>query len=130
MANESRQCAVPDCTTRPDASWGICRTHIRELQRTAPVRPRVRRERETMEWLGMLQRMLRSAGARVADADEFELRGLLGLQADLDRAIQVAVDGQRARRGWAHIGYAAGTSRQAAFKRWGKPAETGDRNDG
>lgn len=81
-------------------------------------RPKV--ERETLSFIAAARRFIRAAGARVANGDEPELAALLGLQVDLDAAIQVAVDGQRAAgRSWAHIALATGTSRQAAFKRWG-----------
>ncbi len=74
---------------------------------------------ETMDYLSMLRRMLAAAGRRVADADEPELASLLALRADLDQAIQVAVDGQRSTgRSWAAIGLAAGMTRQAAHERW------------
>jgi hypothetical protein len=75
---------------------------------------------ETAEWLGMLRRMIAAAGRRVADADEVELGTLLGLRADLEKAIAEAVSGQR-RRGvsWAFIASASGTTRQAAQQRWG-----------
>lgn len=78
------------------------------------------RERETSEWLEMLRRMIAAAGRRVADADEVELGTLLGLRADLEKAIAEAVSGQR-RRGvsWAFIASASGTTRQAAQQRWG-----------
>lgn len=78
---------------------------------------------ETSEYLRAVQRMLRAAGRRVADADEPELAALLAMRRDLDDAIQQAVDGQRAiGRSWAHIAAAAGTSRQAAYERWNRGA--------
>jgi hypothetical protein len=80
-----------------------------------------------MDYITMLQRMIRSAGARVADSDEVELSAFLGVQATLDEAIASAVRGQHARtNSWAYIALAAGTTRQAAFKRWAKPARVGE----
>lgn len=77
--------------------------------------------RETTEYIAAVRRMIRGAGRRVADADEVELRDLLGLQATLDEAIQSAVDGQRSLgRSWAWIATATGASRQAAYQRWGQ----------
>ena len=74
---------------------------------------------ETMEYLAMLRRMIRAAGRRVANADEYELAELLKLRAELDEAISVAVAGQRSYgRSWAAIAYAAGMTRQAAWERW------------
>lgn len=81
---------------------------------------RVRRERETTEYLSAARRFIRAAGERVADADEVELGMLLELRHDLDAAISQAVNGQRARgASWAYIAQAAGTTRQAAQQRWG-----------
>ena len=45
---------------------------------------------------------------------------LIELRHDLDAAIRVAVEGQRARgMSWAYIASATGTTRQAAQQRWG-----------
>lgn len=120
-----RACAVEDCGRRAHDQWGICRTHIRELQATQAERPRVRRERETLDYLASVARMIRAAGRRVGDADEPELSAMLGLQSVLDEAVQTAVDGQHLGlgRSWAYIALATGTSRQAAAKRWGRPSE-------
>lgn len=76
-------------------------------------------ERETTEYLAMLSRLIRRAGERVADADEFELYELVALRSTLEDAIRVAVQGQRKRRSWAHIGAALGITRQAAQERYG-----------
>lgn len=76
---------------------------------------------ETSDYIGAVRRMIRAAGRRTGDADEVELRQLLGLREDLDAAVQEAVDGQRRiGRSWAYIASATGTSRQAAFQRWGR----------
>lgn len=75
---------------------------------------------ETSEWLQMLSRMIRAAGRRVADADEHQLAQLAQLQREFDAAMQAAVDGQiSSGRSWTHIGNALGTTKQAAFKRFG-----------
>lgn len=93
------------------------------VQATYTPKRRIRRTRhyvETMEFLGAARRFIRAAGRRVADADETELAELLALEAVLKDAIQTAVDGQLSiGRSWAHIGLAAGTTRGAAFQRWG-----------
>lgn len=81
-----------------------------------------RRERETMDYLAMVSRMIRAAGRRVGDADEPELARLYAMRAELDDAIAAAIHGQRtgpAERSWAHIGRALGVSRQTAQERWG-----------
>lgn len=68
----------------------------------------------------MMKRMIAAHGRRVADGDVEDLAELLDLQAALDAAIAHAVQGQREDHGrsWADIARAAGTSRQAAQKRW------------
>lgn len=81
---------------------------------------RKRVERETTEYLAMVSRLIRRAGQRVADADEFELYELVALRAVLEDAIRVGVRGQRVRRSWAHIGAALGISRQSAQERYGE----------
>lgn len=76
---------------------------------------------ETTEFLQAARRFIRAAGKRCAAADDFELAELLSLQADLDAAVAVAVAGIRERgASWAYIAGATGTSRQAAYQRWGK----------
>jgi hypothetical protein len=76
---------------------------------------------ETPEYLGMLSRMIRAAGKRVAESDEPELAQLLGLRDELDKAVEAAVAGQRELgKSWAMIALATGTTRQGAQQRWGK----------
>jgi len=77
--------------------------------------------KDTMEYLGAAKRFIRAAGARVADADDFELAELLTLQEELDDAVAVAVRGIRERgMSWAYIAGAVGCTRQAAYQRWGR----------
>lgn len=73
-------------------------------------------------YMAMLTRLIRRAGVRVADTgDEVELRDLLTLRDTYDQAVQTAVDGMKARgHSWAYIAQATGTSREAAYKKWGK----------
>jgi len=85
---------------------------------------RARSSVEALEFIGAIRRFLRAAGVRVAQSDEHELRALIALRVDLDEAIAVAVAGQReVGRSWAYIATATGTTRQAAFQKWGKPNE-------
>jgi hypothetical protein len=79
------------------------------------------RYRENGEYLDMLRRMIRAAGARVARTDPDDLAELVAIRADLDAAIQAGVDGLR-REGftWQTIGEATGTTRQAALMKWGR----------
>jgi len=76
---------------------------------------------ETLPFIAAVRRMIRAAGRRTADADEFELAELIGLEDAVREAVQVAIDGQLATgRTWAHIASAAGITRQAAHKRWSR----------
>jgi hypothetical protein len=69
----------------------------------------------------MLGRMMRAAGRRVGTADVEDLALLIGVRADLDRAIQAAVDGLRDRGAtWQLIGDATGTTKQAAIGKWNR----------
>jgi hypothetical protein len=74
----------------------------------------------------MLSRMIRSYGRRVGEGDEIDLARMLQVCDELDKAVQDAVDGQRngpLKASWAYIAQATGKSRQAAYQRWGKPAD-------
>jgi molybdopterin converting factor small subunit len=95
---------------------------IEKLRATISNRPkRRRREVETMDYVKAAERFIKSAGTRVGEGDEHELRALLSLQAIFDGAVQEAVNGQRQfGKSWAAIGLAAGTSKEAAWQRWGK----------
>lgn len=80
-------------------------------------------ERETPEYAGMLRRMIRAYGKRVADADDVDLGEMAEVQAVLSEAIAVAVEGQRERgASWSEIGRAFGITRQAAQQRFGERA--------
>ena len=83
-----------------------------------------KRERELPEYDGMMRRMLRAYGRRVGDADPEDLTELVALRAELDKAITVAIQGQR-RNGssWADIGRGLGVTRQAAQMTWGRHVE-------
>lgn len=82
---------------------------------------RAKRERETTEYAGMVRRIIRAHGRRVAQADDVDLAELVEIQATLDAAVQEAVDGMRARgESWAYIGRGLGVTRQAAQMRYGK----------
>jgi hypothetical protein len=65
--------------------------------------------------------MIRAAGKRVSHADLEDLTELIGIRADLDEAIQAAVDGLREDGfTWKDIGAATGTTGQAATMKWGR----------
>ncbi len=81
-----------------------------------------RRERETTEYAGMLRRMIRAYGRRVADADDVDLAEMVELRSVLEAAIATAVHGQRERHAasWADVARGLGTSRQYAQRTYGK----------
>ena len=83
-----------------------------------------RRERELPEYAGMMRRMLRAHGRRVGDADPEDLTDLVALRGELDKAIAVAIMGQRrAGFSWTDIGRGLGVTRQAAQMTWGRAVE-------
>lgn len=76
---------------------------------------------ETLPYLEAVKRMIRAAGRRVAEADEFELAEMLTLRDEVEQAITSAIAGQMngpSQRSWRAIADALGTTRQAAFKRY------------
>lgn len=78
-----------------------------------------RREVETASYLDFARRIIRVAGERVANADDWELAELATLVDDVERAKTVAVRGLRARgMSWQYIGDALGITRQAAQQRY------------
>ena len=88
-----------------------------------PRKRRRRVERSTQDFLGMVIRMVRAAGRRVGEGDEYELAEFIALQSELDQALADAVAGQRANgKSWAAIATATGTTRQGAQQRWGRRA--------
>jgi len=84
-----------------------------------------KRARETPEYAGMVRRILRAHGRRVADGDPEDLAELVAMRSVLDASIAEAVEGMRARGlSWAEIGRGLGTTRQAAQATWGRRAAT------
>ena len=81
---------------------------------------RPRKDVETMDYLGAARRFIRAAGRRVAECDEIELAELIALRATVEAAIDEAVAGQKTRKSWAGIALATGTTREAAYQRWGR----------
>jgi len=80
-----------------------------------------KRERENAEYRAMLSRMLRAYAERVAWSDDFDLAEMVTLRDEVESAIATAVRGQREHFGvsWQVIAGGLGTTRQAAFKRYG-----------
>lgn len=73
-----------------------------------------------MGYLGAARRFIRAAGRRVAECDEIELAELIAMRTVLEAAIDQAVAGQKTRKSWAGIALATGTTREAAYQRWGR----------
>lgn len=75
---------------------------------------------ETLEYGGMVSRMIRSWIKRVGHADEPELAQMLAARDELDTAILETVYMWRTQysRSWAYIATSTGRTREAAFKRW------------
>ena len=78
------------------------------------------RVRENDEYAAFARRVLRAYARRVADGDVEALTLMLGLSAEIDSAINQAVQGLREfGYSWAEIGSRLGITRQAAWQRWG-----------
>ncbi len=84
----------------------------------------MKRERELPEYVGMVRRMIRALGRRVADADPEDLALMIEVREELDRAIKAAVKGQREQhdRSWTEIGRGLGIKRQTAQITYGRRA--------
>jgi hypothetical protein len=75
---------------------------------------------ENGDFVSAVCRLVRAAGVRVGDGDVEDLAALLQIRQALDGAIDDAVEGLRQTGAtWEDIGKATGTSRQAAFQKWG-----------
>lgn len=73
------------------------------------------------DYAGMVRRIVRAYGRRIANSDPDDLALILAVRAELDEAIDNAVQGMRASGfSWAEIAAPLGMSRQAAQQRWGK----------
>jgi len=77
---------------------------------------------ENDEYAAFTRRILRAYARRIATGDIESLTYMTGLAADIDTALQNAVNGLRAfGYSWAEIGSRLGITRQAAQQRWGSP---------
>lgn len=77
------------------------------------------------EYCAFARRIIRAYVRRAADLDPADLAEMIGLRAELDRAIdQAAAMVKASGYSWAEIGSATGTTRQAAQQRWGRLATT------
>lgn len=73
------------------------------------------------EYAGFVRRAIRGYGRRVAEADDADLAEMVQLRSVLEGAIAAAVLGQRERlgRSWSEVARGLGTSKQAAYERYG-----------
>ena len=75
---------------------------------------------ENDDYAAFARRILRAYARRIANGDIESLSLMTGLAADIDTALQDAVNGLRAfGYSWAEIGSRLGITRQAAQQRWG-----------
>lgn len=73
------------------------------------------------KYAGMVRRIVRAYGRRIADSDPDDLALILSVRSELDEAIAAAVAGMRSNGfSWAEIARPLGMSRQAVQQRWGK----------
>jgi hypothetical protein len=83
---------------------------------------RARPMAENSEYAASAGRVVRAYSRRVAIGDVESLACLVGLSAEIDYAIQQAVNGLRtAGYSWSEIAARLGITRQAAQQRWGRP---------
>jgi hypothetical protein len=74
---------------------------------------------ENHDYAAFSRRVIRAQARRIAAGDVEEFAQLLGLERELQCAIQTAVNGLRAQGySWADIALRIGITRQAAHQRW------------
>lgn len=79
------------------------------------------RDTSNEEYFAMMRRLIAAMVRRVADADEPELAEMVAMRDELEAAIAQAIEGQRVMgKSWAFIAKATGTTRQAAYQRYGR----------
>lgn len=80
-----------------------------------------RRDVETPDYVAFAKRIIRAAGKRVAQGDEWELTELLSLRDEVETAIATAVEGLRAQgHSWQYIADGLGITRQSAHQSYAK----------
>jgi len=80
------------------------------------------------DYFAMMRRLIAALVRRVADADEPELAEMVAMRDELEAAIAQAIDGQRMMgKSWQAIATATGTTRQAAFQRYGRSKQSNER---
>jgi len=80
-----------------------------------------KRQVETLDYLKMVERMVRAAAKRVGNGDEAELAVMALLRDQIETAVGDAIQSQLEQgKSWAEIGNALGTTRQGAFRRYAR----------
>ncbi len=118
-----QDCAVMAARWREPADDGVGLPGRQPRLDAARRRRRFGRD-DPSEYLGFLHRALRAYSGRVLAGDVDDLTQLIGLGAEVDRLIAATISALRRppyRLTWTQIGAAAGTTRQAAQQRYGRP---------
>jgi len=80
-----------------------------------------KRQVETLDYLKMVERMVRAAAKRVGNGDEAELAVMALLRDQIETAVGDAIQSQLEQgKSWSQIGNALGTTRQGAFRRYAR----------
>ncbi|WP_251439121.1 hypothetical protein [Microbacterium sp. USTB-Y] len=78
-----------------------------------------RREVETLDYVAFAKRIIRAAGERCANGDDFELGELVSVRDDLEEAITHAARGMHDNgHSWQYIADGLGITRQSAHARY------------
>lgn len=124
-AIHAEACGCGRSHSRCGPQWRAAAAVVVPQVRAAVREPRKRPKRyvEVADYLGMVRRLVRGAGERVATGDPEHLTELVAIRAELDAAILAAVIGlRRSDFSWQRIGDATGTTRQGAIMKWAKAA--------
>ncbi|MBG9891004.1 hypothetical protein ABE10_31625 [Bacillus toyonensis] len=82
-----------------------------------------RREVDTAAYVAFARRIIRAAGERAANGDDWDLAEMASLRDDLEEAIAHGVAGLRAQgHSWQYVGDALGIRRQSAQERYAERA--------
>lgn len=75
----------------------------------------MKRTVETDEYVSFVRRIIRAYSRRVGDADEVDLAAMMSVRLEMDRAVVLAIAGQRERGvSWSTIGAGMGMTKQGA----------------
>lgn len=85
---------------------------------------KLKRYVDTQEYHAFCRRIVRAYGRRLAaeEANELDLADAVALRRELDAAIKAGARAQAERTSWAEVAKGLGTTRQAAWQRYGRTA--------